>query len=76
MSAEADTVTLSLPWPPSVNRFWRPIVVGGRRRTLLNKEGRAYRHCAVAAVLAHGMGRPGLEGPRSVHLLAHPPNRL
>lgn len=36
-----------LPFPPSVNRMWRNV----RGRTLLAKEGRAYRAAAVAAAL-------------------------
>lgn len=44
---------LSLPWPPSVNRYWRHPTRGalaGRR--FISAEGRAYRECVTAEVLA------------------------
>lgn len=34
-----------LPWPPSVNRYWRTF----RGRMLISAEGRTYRQQAVAA---------------------------
>ncbi|MEM7227283.1 MAG: RusA family crossover junction endodeoxyribonuclease [Planctomycetota bacterium] len=41
---------LSLPWPPSVNTYYRTIVVGGRGRTLLSQRGREYQAEADAAI--------------------------
>lgn len=38
------SATFRLPWPPSVNRYWRH--VGGK--TLLSKTGREYKARAVA----------------------------
>lgn len=59
-----------LPWPPSVNRYWRN--VGGR--TLISRDGRQYRKtvCGMLAFLpidSHGDGR------LSVEIIAHPPDR-
>jgi len=44
------TVHLTLPWPPSVNRYWRSVPMGRGRgvRVLISREGRAFRRDAVA----------------------------
>ena len=36
-------ITLVLPWPPSVNHYWRHVVIGRSVRTLISAEGRAYK---------------------------------
>lgn len=33
----------TLPWPPSMNTYWRSVVIKGRVRVLLSKKGREYR---------------------------------
>lgn len=44
-----ETLRISLPWPPSVNHYWRSVPIrragGGTRgtRVILSREGRAYR---------------------------------
>ena len=64
-------ISLTLPWPPSVNRIWR--CVGGR--VLLSAEGRAYRQAVAVAVLEqHGAGDP-LAGRLSMTIEAYPPDR-
>lgn len=45
------TIVLQLPFPPSVNRIWRHVVILGRSATLLSKEGREYRKRVEYAVL-------------------------
>lgn len=40
-------MTLTLPWPPSVNTMWRRVGT----RTLLSKKGREYRETVLAACL-------------------------
>ncbi|MEL6499751.1 MAG: RusA family crossover junction endodeoxyribonuclease [Planctomycetota bacterium] len=44
------TVQLTLPWPPSVNQYWRSVPMGRGRgvRVLISREGRAFRRDAVA----------------------------
>ncbi len=44
-------ITLSLSYPPSVNRYWRTVRVGNANRTLISREGRDYRAEAQRAVL-------------------------
>ncbi len=62
-------IELELPWPPSVNRYWRHVGA----RTLLSRAGRKYRQAvALRVVLA---GRPRVEGRLEVVIDAFPPDR-
>ena len=61
-------VTLVLPWPPSVNHYYRHV----GPRVLISKDGRRYRE-AVAAV-ARRAGTPMFEVPVEVALDLHPPD--
>lgn len=65
-------VSIALPYPPSVNRYWR--AAGGRRsRVLISREGRQYR---VAVWLATRelvqSGRVPLVGELSVVVVMRP----
>lgn len=60
---------LVLPYPPSVNRYYRHV----GRRTLISREGRAYRQ-AVGAILARRRVQP-LECPLAVVVDLFPPDR-
>lgn len=51
-------VKLTLPYPPSVNHYWRHF----RGRTVISREGRTFRH-DVCALLAPSPGMNG-GGPR------------
>jgi crossover junction endodeoxyribonuclease RusA len=35
--------SLDLPFPPSVNSYWRNVVIKGRPRTLISEAGRQYK---------------------------------
>ncbi len=64
------TASLTLPWPPSVNRYWRH----NRGRTHISKEGRDYRVAVADAVVSQrvpsfGVARVG------VRLTCIPPDR-
>lgn len=62
------TADLLLPWPPSMNRYWRNV----RGRVLISREGRDYRAAvaqAVAGAATFGAKRIAV----SVH--ASPPDR-
>jgi crossover junction endodeoxyribonuclease RusA len=65
----ATPLTLELPYPPSVNHYWRRVGM----RTLISREGRRFR----ARVAAHLSLRrvPRLEGALDVHVTVHPPDR-
>jgi len=60
-------VTLQLPWPPSVNHYWRRV----GRNTLISREGRAYR----VAVKHLAGGHRRLCGRLAVDIRATPPDR-
>lgn len=60
---------LELPYPPSVNHYWRRV----GPRTLISREGRRFRK-SVAAILAALRLRP-LDGSLAVHVEVFPPDR-
>ena len=62
-------MTLTLPWPPSMNHYYA--VVRGRKIT--SKRGREYQ-AAVFAIAVHGLSFPA-EMRLSVHVTARPPDR-
>lgn len=62
-------MSLVLPWPPSVNHYWRRVGA----RTLLSRGGRLYKE-AVAAVALSERVRP-LAGRLSVAVELYPPDR-
>jgi Holliday junction resolvase RusA-like endonuclease len=70
--AELRTVTITLPWPPSVNHYYVTANMGGRLMRLIGAEGKAYQR-TVSEVLK-SMGNPRLEGDLVVdELILHPP---
>lgn len=60
---------LSLPWPPSVNNYWRM----ARGRIYISAKGKAYRE--AVKVIAHGRGFFNPETRLKVHITANPPDR-
>lgn len=45
--SEDNPVSFQLPYPPSANRYWRSIVIGGRLRVLVSREAREYKKRAA-----------------------------
>ena len=69
------SLQITLPWPPSVNQYWRHVSTGPcAGRVLVSAEGRSYRQLALQAVLMQRAVKR-LEGRLRVHVLAYPPNR-
>lgn len=64
---ESGRVVVTLPYPPTVNTYWRRY----QGRTLISRKGRAYRR-EVEALLA---GRDRLAGRLAVSIEAHAPDR-
>ncbi len=64
-----STFTIELPYPPSVNHYWRRVGA----RTLISKEGRRFRQ-RVLAILATRCVKP-MTGSLTVRISAHPPDR-
>ena len=68
-------IVLELPYPPSVNHYYRRV----GPRTLISREGRAYRKqvCAILAARHGGQasGEPIFTGPIEVKVELYPPDR-
>ncbi|QDJ44988.1 RusA family crossover junction endodeoxyribonuclease [Bordetella hinzii] len=65
---------LTLPFPPSVNGYWRHPTKGPLAgRHLISAEGREYRQAVQAFVGHHQIGR--VEGRLSVAIEVFPPDR-
>lgn len=63
-----------LPWPPSVNRYWRHPNKGPLAgRHLISVEGRQYRSQVMALAIA--LKLPCITGRLAVHIEAWPPDR-
>ena len=61
---------LVLPYPPSVNHYWRHF----RGRTLISRQGRAYRQQVKTQCQGMG-GQPPRDGRLAVAMDAFPPDR-
>lgn len=68
--ADKRTVTLRLPWPPSLNRIWRAV----NNRVILSATARAYA-TAAANALPPGRVDP-LRGRLTVTLQMCPPSTM
>jgi crossover junction endodeoxyribonuclease RusA len=64
-------VEITLPYPPSVNTYWRAI---GRGRVIISKKGREYRQEVVYEVTRE-RGAQTLEGRLSVDIEAWMPDK-
>lgn len=66
-------LTVELPYPPSVNHYWRRV----GPRTLISRQGRAYRRDVATAVrrIDRAADRLPLIGPLSVKVSLYPPDR-
>jgi len=62
-------VVLRLPWPPSMNHYWRRV----GNRTLISREGRRYREAVVMVCRMQRVER--IEGRLAVQVVAYPPDR-
>lgn len=60
-----------LPYPPTVNTYWRHASIGGACRVFTTKKGKAYRR-EVQALL---MAEKAYSGRLMVVITAHPPDR-
>jgi crossover junction endodeoxyribonuclease RusA len=62
---------LTIPFPPSVNRVYRNL----RGRTLISREGRAYRKDVCALLAGGGCRQPPLGGRIALSMDAFPPDK-
>ncbi len=70
-------VTLTLPYPPSVNKYWRHVMRGRRNITLLSAEGRAYQAEALFYIRSQlGFSFRPLVGHLALRARIHPPDYI
>lgn len=67
------TATLTLPWPPTANMYWRHVVIGKRAQVYVSKEGKEYQINVAAAVLSHGWPR-FFEDKIAIEIVAYAPD--
>ena len=64
-------MTLTLPYPPSINRYYRHVGY----RTLISREGRAFRTNVCALMGGGGPRKPPAGGRIALCMDAFPPDR-
>ncbi|MFY2843588.1 RusA family crossover junction endodeoxyribonuclease [Achromobacter ruhlandii] len=65
---------LELPFPPSVNTYWRHPTTGRLAgRHLISEKGRAYRQAVLAEAARYQLAK--VEGRVSVAITAYPPDK-
>ena len=64
-------ITLTLPYPLSVNRYWMPVKMKTHLAILPTKEGKAYRAEAAARCAAQGIRKP-ITGRVQIDLQLYP----
>lgn len=70
----SQSFVINLPWPPSVNTYWRSIMKGPLAgRVLLSEKGREYRKLVAKAVIEQRV--PTATGKLAVWIHAMPPDR-
>ncbi len=62
---------LTLPYPPSINHYWRRV----GPRTLISREGRAFRRDVCALLAGGGARKPPAGGRIALCMDAFPPDR-
>lgn len=62
-------IEVTLPWPPTVNTYYRNV----KGKTLISEDGRAYRKAVADQVLVQRVKRQ--EGSLRVLIEAYPPDR-
>lgn len=68
-------IDLQLPFPPTVNTYWRSLRKGkAAGRVVVSKKGREYRESAMGIIAAQHKAEP-LTGRLSVSLVLCPPDR-
>ena len=63
------TLDLELPWPPSVNHYYRHV----GPRVLISRDGRKYRE--IVAGIVSQLGFSQLKGNISLHAQFYPPDK-
>ena len=69
MGEKEMTAEFELPWPPSVNHYYRHV----GPRVLISRDGRKYRE--IVATIAQQSGAKRIEGPIAMYGEFYPPDR-
>jgi crossover junction endodeoxyribonuclease RusA len=75
---EADSFQpfkITLPWPPSMNTYWRAVPMGNMARNILSRSGRLYRERAITAIKEAGAQEKVLSGRLSLGVMLCAPDR-
>lgn len=74
---ENEDLTLTLPFPPSVNHYWRHCAQGrsGNVRVYITTKGREFREQVCRIVRGKGLAI-GLDAPLAVSIVLRPPDRM
>ena len=81
MNQPRKDLAFHLPWPPSVNGYWRAMVLKGkggkpgRVANILSAQGREYKKTAAGALLQQGLPCLRISGRVAVKITAFPPDR-
>jgi len=70
ISKNENAITLTLPWPPSVNKYWRTF----QGRMIISAEGRSYRKAVADQVLIQ-RGAKHYTGKLCVEIEAYRPDK-
>jgi crossover junction endodeoxyribonuclease RusA len=62
---------VTLPYPPSINHYWRHF----RGRTVISREGQAFRKNVCALLAGGGPRKPPADGRIALCMDAFPPDR-
>ncbi|MCD8349998.1 MAG: RusA family crossover junction endodeoxyribonuclease [Planctomycetaceae bacterium] len=65
-------IELVLPWPPSVNRYWRSVVIHRAPRVLISADGRKFRE--EVATIVKESGIPKQTGALSIKCILYCPD--
>lgn len=68
-------LALTLPYPPSVNHYWRHVVVRGRAQVHLSTKGARYRRDVAMIIFAQTQGAVHFDGWVAVEAIAYPPDK-
>ena len=66
-----SALVIELPFPPSVNTYWRHVMIGKHPRTLLSEKGRKYKQEVADVILVNNP--PKLSGPLACTVDLYPP---
>lgn len=70
-----DSLTLTLPFPPSVNHYWRHALIGRRGvAVLVSAEGRRYQYFAGVKIFEQGVPET-IDHGVAMEVLLYPPDR-